>query len=197
MKQIFVAITFLFIAVSSFAQAATKEAEQVNFVELVHYRGGDPEAVFYFEKEIGRNLALYINGATTRGLNEFAAGPAYYITLEMEVGFSLGVSQYASTTEEVASSHRLFSSFFYWDTEKAETSVVVQNYARDPKPWYGKAYTQYKITDNLFAGAYAETGVGVGPRVSYVFSKNVNAWAVPLINKSGNNTLVAGVQFLF
>lgn len=197
MKQIFVAMTFLFIAVSSFAQAATEEAEPVNFVELVHYRGVHPVAVFYFEKEVGNDLVLYINGATTRGLNEFAVGPAYYITPEMEVGFSLGVSQYASDTEDVASSHRLLSSFFYWKTEKVETSVAVQNYASDPKPWYGKAYAQYKITDNLSAGAYAETGVGIGPRVSYAFSKNVNAWAVPLINKSGNNTLVAGVQFLF
>lgn len=200
MKKIVALMAILFAIVLHSAHAEegkSDETELANFIELVQYRGGDSEAIFCFEKELGNDFAVDISGAITRGLKEFAVSTAYYLTPQMEVGIGLGMSQYASATEDVASFHQLISSFYYWKTEKVETSVVVQNYARDPKPWYGKAYTQFKVTDNFLVGAYTETGVGAGPRVSYAFSKNVNVWAIPLIKRRGNSTLVMGVQFLF
>lgn len=169
----------------------------VNMVEYRGYRGsGDYVARAYFEKSLSENAAIFLAAAKARGFESVIVGPAYYITPDMEVGVGVGTSRYAASDEGERFSHATVSSFFYWKTDKIESEVVIEKYSRDPS-LYHYAYIQTPIFSQVSAGIFSEKDVGWGPRISWAFSKNANLWIVPIVKKTGDATIVVGVQRLY
>lgn len=176
-----------------------KEAAPSNELELRTYRGGSGDylAKLYAEKSLTDEWAFFLSASKARGFEGLTVGPAYYITPEMEIGFSIGASRYASDEEESPRSHRTTSAFWYWKTDAIEAEVTVERYSRDPKPWWYNAYVQTPVTENLSLGVYSEYGVGWGPRLSYTVGKYGSIWLSPIIKRLGDTVAIVGVTIPF
>jgi hypothetical protein len=65
---------------------------------------------------------------------------------------------------------------------------------------YYRIYSQAPVTpisEKLAFGVYGERGIGWGPRISWSINENINIWLTPLVERSGGNVLVGGIQWTF
>lgn len=183
------------------AQAQAEEAEESpspvsGSIELIGYRG-DFAFWGYAERMVTEKLALSISAAKYKsGFQEIIFGPTFHLTPELQIGVSLGATQYTSSD----SSRLVVSVFGFLETEHLKAETLFEKYGRDPKPYY-RTYAEtpvVPISEKFAIGVHGEQSVGLGPRISWSINKNINLWlAAPVIERIGGDRLIGGLRFLF
>ena len=194
-------LAFVLIAITLGVRAAENvevEADKAlsNSIELRHYRGGGQSIRAYFEKEVVKDLVVFLSASKARGFESLVIGSAYYLTPDMQVGLGFGSSRYAAAEDDTRS-HATLSGFWYWKTNQVQALVFLERYRHDPAPWYYYSYAQMRIIGDFSAGVYGETHVGWGPRVSWSLNKSIDLWAAAPINKRSDVSAVMGIEIAF
>lgn len=182
------------------AQAQAEETETSpspisGSVEFIGYRG-DFAFWGYAERKVTEKAALSISAAKYKtGFQEVTFGPTYHFTPELQMGVSLGATQYTSSD----SSRLVVSVFGSLETDHLKAEVLFEKYGRDPQPYY-RIYVEIPvpISEKFAIGVHGEQSVGWGPRISWSMNKNIDLWlAAPVIERTGGNQLIGGLRFLF
>ena len=112
---------------------------------------------------------------------------------KLQLGLGIGKARYDGMNHVVVNPWAVYSG------EKVEAFGTMEQYTREPDKGarrFFKGYAQYKVSENVAVGAYGETGVGLGPRVSYKVTEGLSIWgSVPVVHRVQGAKVVFGLVF--
>lgn len=177
--------------------AAEEPSQPSTVIDVRAYGGSEVIVRGYSEKKLTEKAAVYLDVAKSRSFEELTLGPAYYLTPDVEVGVSLGVSRFSPREDAEKSWHPTVSAFFYCLRSDLEASAMVEHYGDDLDPWYWCVYAHTPVTGRISAGFHAESGVGVGPLISWSAARHVMLFVAPILWRDSDTHLIVGSQLSF
>lgn len=189
-RQIFVWFTVFF----TFVSPAFAEEDVYMEAGVTYYSSHLHDTAFlakqlYVEKEAGGGWVVFGMVYHDEYFKEAQIGIAKYLSDDLEVGVGVGRAR----SDDV--SYLVVSPWAEFNHDDVHASLLAEFYP-DDAPFYKGSVTM-NVTSKVEIGFYGETGLGIGPKVSYSVSDSVKVWSsVPVIDRQ-DIRMVIGISFEF